>query len=150
MSMSTSFGWVKRHLQKASHSFFRYPRWKPHTLCEGFFREFLKEWMHLGEVPFVATGTCAASISVIHTSKRDRGSCRDEPAEAWSWQNSCSHRSSGNWWILITLSEYLCSFHSGPSFSFAYWLLSPVALIFAFPFFHLPPNITPLDRFKKQ
>lgn len=58
---------------KSSHSFFRYPRWKPHTLCEGFFREFLKEWMHLGEVPFVATGTCAASISVIHTSTERQG-----------------------------------------------------------------------------
>ena len=75
--------------------------------------------------------------------RRGRGSCRDEPTEEWSWQNSCSHRSSGNWWILITLSEYLRSFHSGPSLPFAYWLFSPIASIFAFPFFHLPPNIPP-------
>lgn len=30
-------------------------------------------------------------------------------------KNSCSHRSSQNWWILITSSQYLCSFLIGPS-----------------------------------
>lgn len=31
----------------------------------------------------------------------------------------------------------------------ASWPFAPIASTFAFPFFHLPPNITPLDRVKK-
>lgn len=31
----------------------------------------------------------------------------------------------------------------------ASWPFAPIASTFVFPFLHLPPNITPLDRFKK-
>lgn len=135
--------------KKNSPSLFTYPRWKLHILHKGLFMCSLKSRCALGDALFCEHQD-SSRFHLLHP--REHGEARE--LQGWAsqevTQNSCSHCSSGNWWIWITLSEYLCSTHSGLSLPFVYWLFSPIAPIFAFPFFHLSPNISSLDRFKKQ
>lgn len=88
----------------------------PCTLFKGLFMCYWKGARTLGGLPFVATSPHAGSPSPSPPwARRGGGSCREELAKEQSWQNSCSCHSSWNWWILITSSEYLCSFNVGPS-----------------------------------
>lgn len=103
---------------KKTQSFFRHWRWKLdnlHALQRALYG-FLEECMNTGKATFCGyQDSLRVSFSFTPMSVEGWGSCRDKLAKEHSWQNSCSCRSSQNWWILITSSEYLCSFHVGPS-----------------------------------